>query len=766
MVSGMSGTTRPTELDPGGAWIDKTDDPTSWVYKVWTGVDDIEVFTIDLVNGASSVALAVDSFIVRKVSADTVGAAMELVKRRIATNGQVLSGDVVGEVRLIGRDDVAGNPVVAKIIYEAAENMTATAFGGTLTFYSTPAAQAALVAHMRFIEGVVETLVPHKINSQILVSQNVATAATIAQLSGAKAVVEMTGATATEIQGINSGHASKVVAIHNRSSANVTAKNQDAGAAAADRMLLPEGKDLVLLPQDSVTLFYCTTDTRWKILYASSRFTGFETDTILASVGEWVAPATVTKARLVARAKSSSFPVDPTLSSTPHIIDAGKSLYSWGENFAGNAGVGDIIPRSSPVAVLGGLKFAKVGGNIGVGSGNGRFGLSESGALYTWGVNLNGELGLGDVIPRSSPVVVAGGTRYASVVAGGVHTSGLLANGDLYAWGLNAFGQLGLGDVVPRSSPVAVLGGLKFREIYASQWNSFALALDGTLYAWGLNAFGQLGLGDVTPRSSPVAVLGGLKFKSIKSYDATTLGLTEDNDLYAWGVNTSGVLGVGNVISRSSPVAVLGGLKFRDFFIDGINAFGITTAGVAYAWGVNLNGQLGLGDVVPRSSPVAVLGGLKFRAINPCAVNVVGLTEDGAAYAWGVNINGELGLGDVIPRSSPVAVLGGLSFQEIFSTYGNFGGASRFGLTWDGKMYSWGDNTSGVLGVGDVVPRSSPVAVLGGLSLKTQDDADITLDIPIVGGNTYSLKLGAGPCFFGNKPIGNNIQSVEITYIE
>jgi alpha-tubulin suppressor-like RCC1 family protein len=34
-------------------------------------------------------------------------------------------------------------------------------------------------------------------------------------------------------------------------------------------------------------------------------------------------------------------------------------------------------------------------------------------------------------------------------------------------------------------------------------------------------------------------------------------------------------------------------------------------------------------------------------------------------------------------------------------------------LSWDGRVYSWGDNSSGQLGHGDVLDRSSPVPMEG-----------------------------------------------------
>src|SRR5690606_19403934 len=116
------------------------------------------------------------------------------------------------------------------------------------------------------------SIVPHKLNAQQLVSQNVATTATIAQLDASKSVVEMTGSTATDIQGVNSGQDSKVLTIHNRSSAVVTLKHQDENATEADRLSLPDEEDYAIPPEGSTTLIYSTADSRWKIQYESAKF--------------------------------------------------------------------------------------------------------------------------------------------------------------------------------------------------------------------------------------------------------------------------------------------------------------------------------------------------------------------------------------------------------------------------------------------------------------------------------------------------------------
>jgi alpha-tubulin suppressor-like RCC1 family protein len=239
--------------------------------------------------------------------------------------------------------------------------------------------------------------------------------------------------------------------------------------------------------------------------------------------------------------------------------------------------------------------------------------------------------------------------------------------------------------------------------------------LDG-LMAWGNNANGQLGVGDTTNRSFPSLVLGSIKFKDAEISSDSGSGLVASGATYAWGLNDHGQLGVGDTTPRSSPVAVLGGLALTRVQV-GKSSIGQQYSGLAYAWGLNDHGQLGVGDVASRSSPVAVLGGLKFSSVFSGADgegSTFGVErETGSLYAWGRNASGRLGVGDIVSRSSPVAVLGGLKFRKVV-----LGTNSTLGLTASGAAYGWGANTDGELGLGDVVSRSSPVAVLGGLTFK------------------------------------------------
>lgn len=773
IVSGCTGTSRPTNLQAGGSWIDTTDS-TSWIFKIYTGSADVSIFTIDLTNGVASMGQALDTFSVKHVGADTVGAIIQLLKQRIAGGGQVLNGDVVGEVRITGRTDSATNPVVASIVFTATDDMTTSAFGGTLSFKSTPAGSATLTEHMRFINGMIETVLPLKVNSLVIASQNIATSATVAQLDAAKALVEMTGSTATDIQGINSGGVTKTIVIHNRSSAGVTLKHLNGGAVSADQIKLPNG-DYVILPDSTATLYYSSADSKWKLLSDFATAGSYKKQSFYGVVQTWTAPTGTNVISLLAFRKQGGLAKNKST-----MIDFYGNAYAWGSNVSGQLGVGDVTGRSSPVAVLGGFAFYKIQGFWdGTTVQSSAIGIATNGNAYAWGYNANGQLGVGDVTPRSSPVAILGGLKFLSLYGRGTSAVGLTTSGFAYAWGKNTDGELGVGDVTPRSSPVAVLGGLKFVKIVAgknvgtsSGHASFiGLTKAGAAYAWGYNANGQLGLGDVIARSSPVAVVGGIVFSQIAQVGQTLgsfVGLDTSGNAYAWGANDQGQLGVGDTTARSSPVAVVGGLKFSKIFTEetsnSATVFGMTSDGTLYAWGYNNNGQLGVGDQVSRSSPVAVLGGLKFKAVVPFQFSTAAITTSGDAYAWGANLSGQLGVGDLLARSSPVAILGGQKFSDLAYNDGPTDAQTVIGITGAGSLYAWGTNTVGSLGDGAATAaESSPIAVVGAFSPDARESVS-QIDLTVTPGQTYTIGMGDGGAYFGATPLGRDVHRIDLEY--
>ena len=357
------------------------------------------------------------------------------------------------------------------------------------------------------------------------------------------------------------------------------------------------------------------------------------------------------------------------------LLAADNNVYAWGDNTHGQLGIGSQVSASSPTLIQGGASFKQL-----IQGGGSTLGITFDGQLYSWGSNFSGELGDGTMLAKSSPVLVLGGLHWVAASASSTLNAAIDATGKIYCWGAGSNGELGSGTAPGAySSPVLVAGVLPlFKQVIASApaGSMWALGVNGVAYAWGNNAFGQLGVGDLVSRSSPVLIAGGLTFASLSSgvKNTSCFGLTPAGLLYAWGDNFLGLLGVGSLVNVSSPVLVAGGHSYSQVVCSDTNApalnnftLALGLNNVIYAWGSNSAGQLGIGNVANQSTPVVVLG-LPAKTWIQVAVKYdtsYALASDGTVYAWGGNVAGQVGDGTVVPKSSPVLVLGGISFGQL-----------------------------------------------------------------------------------------------------
>jgi len=388
---------------------------------------------------------------------------------------------------------------------------------------------------------------------------------------------------------------------------------------------------------------------------------------------------------------------------------------------------------------------------------------TQTGQAYSWGDNRDGQLGDGTIIDKSSPVAVVGGYSFVSVTGGGSagtgFTIGLTASGQAYGWGLNTSGRLGDGTTVTKSSPVAVVGGYSFNQISSGVSHTLALTDSGQAYGWGANTNGVIGDGTIVSRSSPVPVVGGYSFIQV-SCSSSSFGLTASGQAYAWGNNGTGQLGDDTLVSKSSPVAVVGGYSFIQISAGGSHTLGLTASGQAYAWGANTSGQLGDDTLVSKSSPVAVVGGYSFIQVSAGGSNSFGLTASGQLYGWGFNSSGQIGDGTVIRRSSPVAVVGGYSFIQVSAGSGGTNSA----ISVEGRIYSWGQNVNGIIGDGTIVPKSSPVAVVGNLFFSVIPPLTLRCSITVRPGDSIGYKTGLARTYFGQAVFNTDISEFVVEY--
>ena len=237
-------------------------------------------------------------------------------------------------------------------------------------------------------------------------------------------------------------------------------------------------------------------------------------------------------------------------------LAADGSASCWGGG-GGTLGDGTNVASTSPVAVIGGLKFSTLAT-----AWSGGCGLTQAGATWCWGNASSGtSLGDGATINSLSPVPVAAGHQFIRITGGpGAQTCGLKANGEAWCWGRGSNGQLGDGSLANRATPVIVATTVKFTAITAGGSHTCALAEDQTAWCWGLK--GNLGRVDsfFLPLfvTTPIQVFGGRQFTEIDSGNGGHTCARAADGTWCWGGDFSGERGTGvaNGATFGPPVKV------------------------------------------------------------------------------------------------------------------------------------------------------------------------------------------------------------------
>ena len=362
------------------------------------------------------------------------------------------------------------------------------------------------------------------------------------------------------------------------------------------------------------------------------------------------------------------------------------AAYCWGLNASGELGApskdtckeehSEWPCAKSPIAVSGGLHFTALV--------VGRFhscGLSNEGRAYCWGSDYNGQLGADSGLTvchepngnplkcASIPVPVAGGYRFALLVAGGLHNCGVTTTGVTYCWGLDEAGQVGsdsasqiCGDAGEgghpcRRTPVRVGGERTLVALAAGRSHTCGLDAQGEAWCWGRFLGAPL---------SPIGAHPPLA--SISAGDHKTCALTSEGATLCWGVFRIGPSDLVTTLTTPTPggtwqAADDSTLHFTSVTTGEEHICGLTSGGAAYCWGVGWDGQLGISRGLLKlgrqgsNDPLPVEGKLQFAVLSAGFAHTCGVGSDGRAYCWGENKLGQLGDGTTKGHDQPKLVV-------------------------------------------------------------------------------------------------------------
>jgi alpha-tubulin suppressor-like RCC1 family protein len=73
-------------------------------------------------------------------------------------------------------------------------------------------------------------------------------------------------------------------------------------------------------------------------------------------------------------------------------------------------------------------------------------------------------------------------------------------------------------------------------------------------------------------------------------------------------------------------------------------------------------------------------------------------SSSGKLFSWGANTSGQLGVGDTTQRTVPVLVVGSLVGKTVAAMA--MGNTAAYAIASDNTLHSWGSNGGGLLGTG------------------------------------------------------------------
>ncbi|KAI8797509.1 E3 ubiquitin-protein ligase HERC4 isoform X1 [Biomphalaria glabrata] len=248
------------------------------------------------------------------------------------------------------------------------------------------------------------------------------------------------------------------------------------------------------------------------------------------------------------------------------VLTQAHEVLTWGKNTEGQLGRGDVEESSRGTPKL--VKSLAVCCVLQVACGyDHTIVLTNEGCVGTWGSNAYGQLGLG---PNKSPwinipnfITCLKGLPIAQVAAGGNHSLILSKSGAVYGWGRNSFGQLGLNDTSDCYLPnqCRPLRSQRIKYICCGENHTACLTVDGRVFTYGAGTYGQLGHGsynnEILPRQ--VIELSGSEVSQIACGRSHTMAFVpKSGRLYTFGLGGSGQLGLSTTENKNTPVFISG----------------------------------------------------------------------------------------------------------------------------------------------------------------------------------------------------------------
>ncbi len=159
-----------------------------------------------------------------------------------------------------------------------------------------------------------------------------------------------------------------------------------------------------------------------------------------------------------------------------------------------------------------------------------------------------------------------------------------------------------------------------------------------------------------------------------------SVAIKRDGTVWEWGETLSG--------NKLIPERVEGLERIIDISAGNKYTLALKIDGTVWAWGKNEDGNIGDGTQIDRETPVKVKNLTKIKRIAASfGGHCLAVNTDGKVWAWGNNDYGQLGIGTKENELTPVMIDKLTQIEDIAVGY-NFSAA----LDKEGNVWTWGNN--------------------------------------------------------------------------
>lgn len=296
-----------------------------------------------------------------------------------------------------------------------------------------------------------------------------------------------------------------------------------------------------------------------------------------------------------------------------------------------------------------------------IAAGNHTMLLTKDGKIYVSGNNDAGQLGDGHYFDSeisdnhynatTFKPVEKDGVKFRSVTATLYNSYAIASDGALYAWGQNAYGQLGLVSVGTYSgiyTPTKV-DDAKWAVVKGRSTTIVGIHTDGTLWAWGDNSQNQVNSSTTAIFTTPQQVGEDTDWTQVQAGLKMSAALKADGTLWTWGNNEESALGRA-VEGKTDGKPMKAFDKVLSYSVGDMHVLVIKDDYTLWGWGYNLHGELANGTNRNIDTPTQI-GTAQWQTVAAGFYHSVGVQIDGSVWSWGFNRYGQLGLGDDNNRS-------------------------------------------------------------------------------------------------------------------